>query len=76
MRKALAALTLSVFAYIIGILPGFAQQGFDPFEDYVIPTDGVYEAMLSMAVTASIFLMLLVAVLVLLAMSRGDPPRK
>lgn len=76
MRKALAALSLSVFAYIIGILPGSAQQSFDAFEDYIIQTDGVYETMLSMAITASIFLMLLVAILVLLAMGRSDPPRK
>ncbi|MCC7527964.1 MAG: hypothetical protein IT342_05540 [Candidatus Melainabacteria bacterium] len=76
MRKALAALTLSVFAFVIGILPAAAQADFDPFAEYFIPTDGVYEAMLSMALTASLFLMLLVAILALVAMGRNDPPRK
>lgn len=76
MRKALAALTLSVFAFVVSIVPGSAQQGFDPFEDYIIPNDGVYEAMLSMAITAGIFLMLLTAILVLIAITRKEPPRQ
>jgi len=70
MRKAMAALKLSFFAFVVGILPASAQQAFDPIEEYFIPTEGVYEAMISMAVTGSVFLMLLVVILVLLAMGR------
>jgi hypothetical protein len=81
MRKALAALTLSVVAFVTSIFPALAQEESDLYEDavYNIPlvfSDGVYGTTLSLSVVAILFLILFAAILALAIMGRSDEPRK
>lgn len=83
MRKALAALTLSVVAFVTSIFPALAQDESDLYGDaiYDIPAsiafgDGVYGTTLALSFTAILALFLVSAILALAIMNRSDKPRR